>query len=288
MQNDQVDSVGSFPIAGRTLGGTSPYPCLLRTRSTRRDGPQYTPTATVAAATGLISRGWCVVRSSRIEVPGPANWTFVSGHRDVDLTGVARRGQGRRGEGGFGAAAGGPWAPDFLAPVGSRRSQQPRRRRAGAGLQRPLLRELPQSRRDRRGRSSLEKCRRADGPIRCEQVGGASVGFGSSRVRAALPASVLSARLGGSTPIFRRELVSLHPGFEDADSIILHRFGTRAAYTIWRTQLMSSDDPQPPRKRTTPARRVRAPASADRRKVVHGDLSLRASSATRPRFSEPA
>jgi CxxC motif-containing protein (DUF1111 family) len=45
-------------------------------------------------------------------------------------------------------------------------------------------------------------------------------------------------------PVDRRELAAIHPGFEFAESVVLHRFGMSPAYATWRKTLLSPARPE--------------------------------------------
>ena len=125
------------------------------------------------------------------------------------------------------------------AGLGAGRPEGPRRRRPRAGLQRAIVRRLPRPRGHRR-RGGVERNieivtateRRRPGarasPTRSAWTSaraGSSTGWGNAPGDLAAP--------GGPRPD-PRVLAAIHPGFREARSVVLHRFGTDPAYHAWR------------------------------------------------------
>ena len=145
--------------------------------------------------------------------------------------------------------------------MGARRPAEPAGRRAGAGLQRHLLRRLPQSRRAGRGRAGRQEHRapecapdtRLDSPRRPRDGGPPAPpepvetaphrghhGTTTTTTVEIRPLSIPCPRSSPGAPSGSEKLAEFHPGFKTSSSVVLHRFGTNPDYVSWRSKLTRS------------------------------------------------
>ena len=121
---------------------------------------------------------------------------------------------------------------DLPPRMDAQRRPRPRRRRARPGLQRHLVRGLPQRGRRRRGRAGQQEHRHP------ERLPNRGLIVNNAIDPQARPARPLNPASTPSPESQLAPLVELHPGFKNGRTVVLHKFGIDPNYEAFREEFL--------------------------------------------------